>query len=134
MIAVIGIMGCIYAVAIGAVIAVGAIVTSTVVSVEQKNAMEDAANKQRQQQDAANLKAENRAKGLAALQSRTNASNELKTQQAVGGAVLLQQLLSDDENKKANRLRAENGLTSTSGKPDYSYGSPSKVIQTQAKP
>jgi hypothetical protein len=132
MIAVIGILSCVTYAGIG--IAVASVVTTTVLTVKGQQDAKDAADRNEQRQDAANKKAEDRAKGLARLQSYRNASDELKTRQSVGGSILLQQLLSDENNKKANRLRAENGLTSNSNKPNWNYGAPAKASQASQNP
>ncbi len=131
MIAVIGIMACV-SVAVGVIIGGGIAAVGTGYAIyngERSSAQaEDIANKQRAMQEQAQTKAENRAKAMKLVQERQAASSLLKTQQAVGGSIMLNEILAERAELKANRTRMENSINKPSQKLSHDMGTPQQKI------
>lgn len=129
MIAMLGIMGCIFiggttglVVGVGlASTAIGAGISGVIGYYNNKNARE-MAEEAAQDQAKAIQKSENKAKAMQLIQQNQADYATQKTRQSVASAAVLNEILADHNLKKANKMRVENNITQV--KKSYNYGNP----------
>jgi mannitol-specific phosphotransferase system IIBC component len=127
MLGTLGLLGCVVGIVVGAVVGVGAVVTSACVGAAQIDQAEKAAADQKEMMEEAENKATKRAEHTKEIQSRINAQNILKAKQAIGGSIAYDRLLTERSRREAARIRHETAEGHKSDSAKYHMGSPSRA-------